>query len=735
VNRGWLFWRNTSPSTNFASNAPLQNGTESVETLVRELIQNSADAQRDKNAPVKIEVSLDTVQAADAEQYLGLDDLKKHIQGTLDLAAHVTSSYQQVTQRVENKLNYLNQTSSFRCLKFSDYNTKGLSGVELSGDVLNTNSGAAFWTLLFGQGYGQKEENSAGGAGVGKNAVFPFSKINTVLYSTKTDKGFGIAGTAQLEDSLENGKRYQSTGHFLTYVGDKEEIFSEEEKGYKNFKAIDFDALPACFDTLLKRSEIGTDVIIFGLNEDLQNTWDYDFAVYAIKNFYVAFMEKNVQMTIHRSNGNDFVINNQTLLDDVETLKKEISSESRNNYNSDYEELSEALSEASSYIKTYMSHQSNEPGANDYKVIETDEFSELGHIKLYLKRYSDSDEDGSSKSGCYIVRSFGMSTCYINANADRPTIGIIRITDPTGSRFLLDAEEPSHTAFSKTNLDEIHKKVINNLKKWVRKQISQFGEISSSETDLELSGLTNYIALEDAVQESEKGKLRVEPVVYINESEKKVQKPKKTRRKRMRTGGTDKRSNGGGSILPGGDVFVPANLDHNGGSHREHPKTIVATEGTSGNKTSYTRTIRVNSVIRNLQDPGSNIVDVIGTISSSSFHNIDITVRAVDSENRVNSNIPYIDSAIDIPTGKPLELGNHYMVKNVPVIAGANANVFRIRLKFLSPFRSVLAFEASVTRTISTALTTGDESSTGSSVNESEPLNGKIEAAANHLED
>ena len=583
MNKGWLFWRNTSPSTNFASNAPLQNGTESVETLVRELIQNSADAQRDKNAPVKIEVSLDTVQAADAEQYLGLDDLRKHIQGTLDLAAHVTSSYQQVTQRVENKLNYLNQASSFRCLKFSDYNTKGLSGVELSGDALNINSGAAFWTLLFGQGYGQKEENSAGGAGVGKNAVFPFSRINTVLYSTKTDKGFGIAGTAQLEDSLENSKRYQSTGHFLAYVGSKEEIFSEEEKGYKNFKAIDFDVLPTCFDSLLKRSEIGTDVIIFGLNEDLQSTWDYDFAVYAIKNFYVAFMEKNIQMTVHRSNGNDFVINDQTLLDDVERLKKEISNELRNNYNSDYEELSEALSEAPSYIKTYMAHhKSNKEEDSEYD----------------LKQYSDSGEDGSSKSGCYIVRSFGMSTCYINAIADRPTIGIIRITDPMGSRFLLDAEEPSHTAFSKTNLDETHKKVINNLKKWVRKQISQFGAISSSETDLELSGLTNYIALEDAVQESEKGKLRVEPVVYINEAEKKVQKTKKARRKRMRTGGTDKRSNGGGSILPGGDVLVPANLDHGGGVHREHPKTIVATEGTSGNKTSYTRTIRVNSAYK-----------------------------------------------------------------------------------------------------------------------------------------
>ena len=75
------------------------------------------------------------------------------------------------------------------------------------------------------------------------------------------------------------------------------------------------------------------------------------------------------------------------------------------------------------------------------------------------------------------------------------------------------------------------------------------------------------------------------------------------------------------------------------------------------------------------------------------------------------------------------------MVKNVPVVSRVNGDVFHIRLKFLSPFRSVLAFEASVTRTISNAQTTSSVSSADSSSNESEPSNGNIEAETNHLED
>ena len=140
-----------------------------VASIGRECGQNSADAR--VTAPVVMEFDVFDIPADD---YPCRVDQLAAIDACLDRARRISDRKAvDFFARARSMLS----APTIRVLRISDSNTKGLVGPAEGGTPFNS--------LLKGAGVSSKERDTSGGSfGIGKNAAFAASDLQTVFYST-----------------------------------------------------------------------------------------------------------------------------------------------------------------------------------------------------------------------------------------------------------------------------------------------------------------------------------------------------------------------------------------------------------------------------------------------------------------------------------------------------------------------------------------------------------------------
>lgn len=174
-------------------------------------------------------------------------------------------------------------------LRISDFSTHGLKGPP---DEDNT----PFHSLLKGSGVSSKESETSGGSfGIGKNASFAVSDLQTVFYSTSyKDKGelrFAAQGKVRLVSHVDvAGEPRRATAYW----------------GYPSgYRAVtDMALVPAW----MRREEVGTSIFCVGFRQE--EHWADHIAYSLISNFFVAIHKGEMVFEV---DGGRLKINKNTL--------------------------------------------------------------------------------------------------------------------------------------------------------------------------------------------------------------------------------------------------------------------------------------------------------------------------------------------------------------------------------------------------------------------------------------
>jgi hypothetical protein len=162
-----------------------------------------------------------------------------------------------------------------KVLEISDRNTTGLTGP-------TTDSTSVFAALVKGDGVTNKlDVTSAGSFGIGKNAAYAVSDLQTVIYSTcyclNGEKKFAAQGRLRLISHTDGTKKYSAEGYW----------------GNLNFAAIEKKSEVPSW---MARDEIGTSIFSIGFRE--QDNWVSRMALSLVTNFFLAIDRKEIEFSV-----------------------------------------------------------------------------------------------------------------------------------------------------------------------------------------------------------------------------------------------------------------------------------------------------------------------------------------------------------------------------------------------------------------------------------------------------
>lgn len=433
----WNFPHNGYGQVRGISDAGIETftGTE-IQSLTREICQNSLDAAVEGSSEaVRVEFEQYTIPSSE-------------IPGYDQYASKITKAYDYWSKKnaekaivVLNKaLRSINRPSAV-VLRISDFNTTGLSHPYEDSD-----EGWNSLTKL--DGGATKTGDKQGAFGIGKNAPFANSDYRLVFYRTLNEAyetaAQGMSRFISFPEDLNDSMNTMTTG--IGYYGNSEgnlpvHVIKELEKLYK-------------------RSEIGTDVFVYGFNAGTE--WDNDVVNEVLENFL---------MSIHKN------------LLSVTVAGKVI----------DHSTLSRYLGVYSAKIKNaYWYYQVlTRP---ETKVF-TKNFHGLGTLKLSI--LVDSSEKLNRK--ILITRSSGMKLFALgNMSRIISFSGVLEMEGKALNEFFREMETPAHDKWlpsrHSTNVP-LAKEYNNELKEWIRDCIQTLGE-HSSDDEIEVAGLAGVLQKE-----------------------------------------------------------------------------------------------------------------------------------------------------------------------------------------------------------------------------------------------
>lgn len=254
-------------------------------SCARETGQNSRDAMRGSE-PVRVSFDLLHVDRSDLTF---ADELEHAVRCCLD--APQNDKTKAHLQRAMTAIS----SPMVKVLRIADVNTTGLTGPI-------DDPGSVFTALVKGDGITNKpDETSAGSFGIGKNAAFAVSELQTVIYSTcyeDADKQqcFAAQGRLRLISHTDGERKCSAEGYW----------------GEAEFRAIDDVAdVPAW----LGRSEIGTSIHAIGFDE--KDHWAERMTLSLVTNFFLAIDRGEIEFAVAgtpiNSNSLDSVLADEAL--------------------------------------------------------------------------------------------------------------------------------------------------------------------------------------------------------------------------------------------------------------------------------------------------------------------------------------------------------------------------------------------------------------------------------------
>lgn len=454
-------------------------GSGIMDGLAREVCQNSLDA-KDKelslDTPVKVKFELVDIEK---NAYTMFDGYRKALDSSIAYWSTSPLSTPKIMEFLNNVKHALD-SERIPVLIMSDYNTVGLNGV-------NARQGEkSFWDLLVNvEGISIKQdENSAGSFGIGKNAPYAYSALNLVFYNTLAkDGGRGFEGVARL---VTTQKEYNGTLRPTQPIG--KYLYLEDE--YTGRPILPTDSCPLSQIDIFNRTEIGTDVAVFGFKTNEYEDWEKNIAIAIIKNFVLAIIGGKLEVEIKSP-----LVAYDITKSNVETLL----------FNTFAEE-----SQLKYTRQIYETITKVEP--IKVKIAEKDDLS------IYVK-YEDAYSQSLSR-----FRSTGM---LINTTTSDvlPHFSVVIIVNDVGemelSKTLREAEPPQHTEWRAKNITD-NTALKNKAAKYLRKIGKEIQRIldefeKADITDKMDAGVGNY--LPDSTDEtgSNEGNDGLKTDIKINE--------------------------------------------------------------------------------------------------------------------------------------------------------------------------------------------------------------------------
>jgi len=433
---------NVKPSLSFLDNLADEEiglGDAGIETfksapfsgVARECGQNSADA-RMGDETVRLDFDLVTVPT---DKFPDIAAYRKVISACKPENGDSTNKDHQFFTQAERVL----AGPELKILRIADFNTQGLKGP--------ARKGTPFHALVKSYGVNNKQDHASGGSfGIGKNAVFALSDIQTVFYSTlyKDEAGvqrFLAQGKTILISHEQDGVPKRGTG----YWGNPYGFMPVEQTGQ--------------VPSWLVRQDIGTSIFAIGLRDEPD--WAYRIAASLVRNFFCAVHRGRMEFGI--DNG-AIVINASTigaLFEDKRLL-----------------ETVRETGEEEDFIYSKNLYECLVSGEATEEVLQINGFGGL-RVRLLVR-------EGLPKGVCFIrngmvittsLEAFGQKFQKFKLHKD-----FIAVIEPAGdkeSAFIKSLENPAHDRLSAQGIpdpdkrhkaEKIMKEVASEIRRVIRKE-------------------------------------------------------------------------------------------------------------------------------------------------------------------------------------------------------------------------------------------------------------------------
>jgi len=186
---------------------------DTIVSLAREICQNSLDAAikpADGSDPGPVELEFSRFDMP-RDAFPALEEF----QDAMTRSAAFWKDNAQAT-RFFGEMGEVLASRTLKCLRISDFNTTGLTGVH----ERSLASSSAWRSLVMSSGVSDKTDISGGSFGIGKYAAFSCSQFRTVFYATKTVDGKeGFQGVSRLV-TFETAFNEMALG--TGYLGERE---------------------------------------------------------------------------------------------------------------------------------------------------------------------------------------------------------------------------------------------------------------------------------------------------------------------------------------------------------------------------------------------------------------------------------------------------------------------------------------------------------------------------------
>lgn len=431
------------------------------DSLVREAIQNSIDAQSDPEKPVIVSFNFKTTTS---NNYPRLFDIRKHIEGCLQMYNDSSSR-----KKFQPMLEYLRRAAYERIdyLEVSDENTWGMP-------YEKNNVKCPFYSFVQSAGNSSKNSASAGGSfGFGKAAYFNISRIRTVLISTLTDKGkYYFQGVSSLCTHRIGNQKRVPVGYYGNYLGLSEPV---DEVPIDN---------PDEIPTRFRRDAIGTSMFIMGLGmtqEDLKETIrEINEAV--VKHFWLAIIRNKLIVNVS-AYGGSYSIDANTLARYVESIFP------------DYDDAKRGHNNPRPYIDAVLN-----AGTDDKHLVFEEKIPYLGKCALYLIK--------SKKGNDYVLnlRSTFMLINHQRNGTDYGFYSVFVCTDEDGNEILRSSENPAHTEWDARNAPAQDKLVVREALKakedFIQRCIRSVF-VREDVTELNFGGLDEFLSIPSSLDDED----------------------------------------------------------------------------------------------------------------------------------------------------------------------------------------------------------------------------------------
>lgn len=439
----WRFPSNGYAATSGLDTADLETFKSDVNAaLAREIVQNSIDAKNpDVDKPVRVEFKSFKISR---EEIPGYNELVENIHHCIDYWKEFGSD--KTVNSLQEMLNELNK-DKITCLRISDYNTTGLTGISKM-------ENSPWHNLIHGTGVSEKNSTSGGSKGIGKFATFVNSHFRTVFYFTRTKNNeMGYEGVCKLCSGNIPGTDEKTQGIGYYSLNDKNQPILNQFSLDKNYRR--------------KDNEFGTDIFILGFKNE--EYWKEEIICKVLDSFISAInfetLEVNVDnICINKANLEEIVYDNKIVR--TKQQKQKILSQ---------------------YLLL-----------NDPKVLKQDiEVENLGLVTLYVRLF-DKNESDIATNKCTMIRYPYMKI------KDQPIQSLVKISAlciiPNNrlNAELRKIENPQHIDWEYNRIENVQlrnsfRNKISGLYKTINEIINNY-TLQQSEKMTALEGSEEFIA-------------------------------------------------------------------------------------------------------------------------------------------------------------------------------------------------------------------------------------------------